>query len=175
VNSYFSETNCYKNLGKWQTRCHLSFLIVLIKQTKNVWRYQIKEWLAMQWPSHSVKRTKRQYNEGIIHYYTEKLQLSTCYSILCFLCSVLWFLVCIRVHVTQSYVFCVVFRDPFFASWFVLNPPQTTDHKTLCRKHKIEQHERNYNQEITKHCTENIRLSKSNLSTNVLLNLMFSV
>jgi hypothetical protein len=39
------------------------------------------------------------------------------------------------------------------------------DHKTLHKKHKIEQHEPHYNQEITKHCTENIRLSNTNPNT----------
>ena len=39
------------------------------------------------------------------------------------------------------------------------------DQKTLHKKHKIEQHEPHYNQEITKHCTENIRLSNTNPNT----------
>ena len=37
---------------------------------------------------------------------------------------------------------------------------QTRDHKTLHRKHKIEQPEPYYKQGITQYCTENIRLRK---------------
>ena len=44
----------------------------------------------------------------------------SCCSTLCFLCSVLWYLACIRVPVAQSYIFCVVFCGPLFALGFVL-------------------------------------------------------
>ena len=43
---------------------------------------------------------------------------------------------------------------------------QTRDHKTLHRKHKIDQHEPKYKQGTTKHYTENIRLSNTKPNTN---------
>jgi hypothetical protein len=45
---------------------------------------------------------------------------------------------------------------------------QTRDQKTLHRKYKIEQQEPSYKQGITKHYTENIRLSNTNPNTNKL-------
>jgi hypothetical protein len=76
------------------------------------------------------------------------------------------------------------------AQYFVIPGLQTRDHKTLHRKHKIEQHETHYKQRITKHYAENIRLSNGVTQSYVfcvvfwdplfvvglvLLNLMFSV
>jgi TctA family transporter len=48
------------------------------------------------------------------------LYKGSCYSILYFLCSVLWSLVCIRVRFVQSHAFCAVFCDPVFVVGFEL-------------------------------------------------------